>query len=62
MARKPNYKFDCIERERAKASKKALRAKAKAEKADARKAEQTALAPPSHDEYPAGGFPEKPDA
>ena len=38
MARRPNYKFDRMERERAKASKKALRAKAKAEKADARAA------------------------
>ncbi len=38
MARRPNYKFDRMERERAKASKKALRATAKAEKAKARAA------------------------
>ncbi len=62
MARKPNYKFDRIERDRAKAAKKALRAKAKAEKADARKAEQTALAPAALDDIPAGGFPDEPEA
>ncbi len=33
MARKPNYKFERMERERAKAAKKAARAQAKAEKA-----------------------------
>ena len=33
MARKPNYKFERMERDRAKAEKKAARAKAKAEKA-----------------------------
>ena len=38
MARKPNYKFERMERERAKAAKKAARAEAKAQKAEARKA------------------------
>lgn len=37
MARKPNYKFERMERERAKAAKKAARAEAKAQKAEARK-------------------------
>ncbi len=37
MARKPNYKFERLERDRAKAAKKAARAKAKAEKVEARK-------------------------
>lgn len=36
MARKPNYRADRIERERAKAAKKAKRAEARAEKAEAR--------------------------
>ena len=38
MARKPNYNFERMERERAKAAKKVERAKAKAEKAEQRKA------------------------
>lgn len=38
MARKPNYKFERMERDRAKAAKKAARAEAKAQKAEARKA------------------------
>ena len=40
MARKPNYKFERFERERAKAAKKAARAQAKAERAERRKAEE----------------------
>lgn len=39
MARKTNYKFDRMERERQKAAKKAARAEAKKEKAEQRKAE-----------------------
>lgn len=34
MARKPNYKFERIERERAKAAKKAARLQAKKDKAE----------------------------
>ena len=45
MPRKPNYKFERMERDRAKALKKAERAKAKAEKAAKNKAEDTAEAP-----------------
>ena len=37
MPRKPNYRFERSERDRAKAAKKAERLKAKAEKAEARK-------------------------
>lgn len=36
MARKPNYRADRMERERAKAAKKAKRAEARAEKSEAR--------------------------
>ena len=39
MARTPNYKFERLERQRAKAAKKAARAKAKEEKAEAKKVE-----------------------
>ena len=38
MARKPNYKFERMERERAKSAKKAARLEAKKEKAEKRKA------------------------
>ncbi len=37
MARKPNYNFERMERDRAKAAKKAERLAAKQEKADAKK-------------------------
>lgn len=37
MPRKPNYKFERLQRDRAKAERKEARAKAKAEKAEARK-------------------------
>ena len=40
MARKPNYKFARLERERTKAAKKAERAKQKAERAELRKQEK----------------------
>ena len=39
MARKPNYNFERMERQRAKAAKKSARQEAKKEKADKRKAE-----------------------
>jgi len=39
MPRKPNYKFERLQRDRAKAEKKEARAKAKAEKAEAKKIE-----------------------
>lgn len=41
MARKPNYDFERRERDRLKAEKKAARAKAKAEKLESRKADDT---------------------
>ncbi len=43
MPRKPNYKFERLERERAKAAKKATRLEARKEKADKRKAENAGL-------------------
>ncbi len=54
MARKPNYKFDRMERERAKAAKKAARSKAKAEKAEAKKAglDGSSLGEPASDDLP----------
>ncbi len=39
MARTPNYKFERLERERAKAAKKAARLEVKKEKADKKKQE-----------------------
>lgn len=42
MARKPNYKFERMERDRAKSAKKAARLKAKQEKAEMKKAETAA--------------------
>ncbi len=50
MARKPNYKFERLERERAKAEKKAARAKAKAERAAQREGEQPEDAPAAEDD------------
>lgn len=41
MARKPNYNFERMERQRAKAAKKAARQEAKKEKANKRKADNT---------------------
>ncbi|MCH7942523.1 MAG: hypothetical protein IIB67_04730 [Proteobacteria bacterium] len=43
MARKPNYNFERMERERAKAAKKAARLEAKREKAEKRKAVNAGL-------------------
>ena len=40
MARKPNYKFERMERDRQKAAKKAAKAQAKADKAQKSKDEQ----------------------
>ena len=40
MARRPNYKFERLERDRAIAAKKAARLKAKQEKAEQRKTEE----------------------
>ncbi len=40
MARKPNYKFERSERDRAKAAKKAARAKAKAERLEGKKPDE----------------------
>ncbi len=45
MARKPNYKFERMERDRAKAAKKAARLEAKREKAEERKADKAETAP-----------------
>ena len=41
MARKPNYRFARLERERNKAAKKAARAKLKAERAELRRQEKS---------------------
>ena len=41
MPRKPNYRFERMERERRKAEKKAARAQAKADRAEARKGTDT---------------------
>ncbi len=43
MARRPNYKFERMERQRTKAAKKAARLEAKKEKAEKRKAENAGL-------------------
>ena len=40
MARRPNYKFERMERDRAKAAKKAARLKAKQEKAEKKRIEE----------------------
>lgn len=49
MPRKPNYRFERLERDRARAAKKAERAKAKLEKAQD--------VPPTTDETPASSEP-----
>ena len=54
MARNPNYSFERLERQRAKASKKASRLKAKKERAEKRKSENSI--PPQH---PAGSDAEE---
>ena len=43
MPRKPNYKFERLERQRQKAAKKAARLEAKKEKAEKRKAENAGI-------------------
>ncbi len=43
MPRKPNYKFERVERQRQKAAKKAARIEAKKERAEKRKAENAGL-------------------
>lgn len=55
MARRPNYKFERMERDRAKAAKKAARAQLKADKAEQRKAEASGESLPG--ETPAGETP-----
>ncbi len=45
MPRKPNYKFERLERQRSKAAKKAARLEAKKEKTEKRKAEIAGLVP-----------------
>ncbi len=52
MPRKPNYKFERMERDRAKAAKKAARLEAKREKAAQKKSEDDAVAPETLDETP----------
>lgn len=51
MARKPNYRFERMERDRQKAAKKAARAKAKAEKAELKNAGPDGV-PPEGEEFP----------
>lgn len=53
MARKPNYKFERMERDRAKAAKKAARAEAKKEQSDQAKLEADGFDP----ENPTPGAP-----
>jgi hypothetical protein len=57
MARKPNYNFERMERERAKAAKKAARLEAKRERAERKKAEKAGLA--SADDELSGVPPER---
>ncbi len=57
MPRKPNYKFERLERERAKAAKKTARLEAKKEKAEKRKAENAGIVL-ADDE--SAGFPGEP--
>ncbi len=47
MARRPNYKFERLERDRAKAAEKAARLKAKQEKAEKKKTEEEGEQPPA---------------
>lgn len=54
MARKPNYKFERMERDRAKAAKKAARLEAKREKAEERKADKAEELPADSFAEPAG--------
>jgi hypothetical protein len=54
MARKPNYKFDRMERERAKAAKKAARLQAKKEKAESRAQGESNAVEGEHEEERGG--------
>ncbi len=56
MARKPNYRFERHERDRQKVAKKEARAKARAERAEARK-EDDESGPPIVEIDPATGLP-----
>jgi hypothetical protein len=49
MARKPNYQFERMERQRAKASKKAMRLEAKRKKAEESKVDDDGLELPDGD-------------
>ena len=68
MARKPNYRFARLERERNKAARKAARAKLKAERAELRRQEKTGQPPEGEnadagaDGAPADGLDEAPSA
>lgn len=53
MARKPNYKFDRLQRERAKAEKKAARAEEKKKKAEERNSGEITEAGDNPDAEPA---------
>lgn len=57
MARKPNYNFERMERQRIKAAKKAMRLEAKREKAEKREADSAALEPAGDG---SAGAPEEP--
>ena len=57
MPRRPNYKFERLERQRAKAAKKAARHEAKKEKTEKRKAEIAGFGP-ADDEF--AGSPGEP--
>ena len=62
MPRKPNYRFERFERDRAKAAKKAARLKAKQEKAEQKKAEEenSVTGDPGPPEQAPDGGPEHP--
>ncbi len=49
MARKPNYRFERMERDRQKAAKKAARAEAKAKKAEMKKIDADGILPDPDD-------------
>jgi hypothetical protein len=62
MARKTNYKFERMERDRQKAAKKAARLEAKKEKSDLKKAEGDGLVPEGEDLSGAPGeTPDQPE-
>ncbi len=53
MARRPNYKFERLERDRAKALKKAARLKAKQDKAEQKKTDEAEHPPAEAGQQPA---------